>query len=212
MPNSATRHHRSVASRCARRVASAVLAFAAVCFVASCDGSPTGNSGDRLLDAEVGDLLGILVELSLVGAIDSLPDGTVDRVIDRVGTCDAGAASGFYAVQGRVEGLSDSVANDFDLTGDVEVDFFRCLLGTGGADIKIEGDRTIRGVYAVKRLGGEASFELALTGAFSFETDDDRSGRCAVDLHVAFGLALGITGLQVEGSMCRVKNPTLTSI
>lgn len=194
--------HRSV-RRLARMLPILVTAFA----VASCEGSPLGNTGDALLDDEVRDLFSALLELSLVGA-DSVEDGVIRRTVDRTGDC----SSGFYGVQGLVEGEGDAAAGEQRIAGDVDVDFFRCRLRIGDGEMVLDGDRRVRGTYTVDRVGTERAYTLDLAGGLSFVADDERTGRCAVDLRVTFDLDSGVQNLVIEGSMCRRSGSFFTSL
>jgi hypothetical protein len=189
------------------------LPILAIAFlVASCDGSPVGNTGDALRDNEIEDLLGALIETALAGSVDSLPDGTFRRAVDRTGSCGSDVAAGFYSVRGVLEGERDGAVNDFRVTGQVDVDYFRCALRAAGTDMEIEGDRSVRSAHTAERVGNTYTLELDLRGGFAFVTADDRSGRCAVDLRVSLVIGLGPEDVVAEGSICRRRGATITSL
>lgn len=206
MPTTPQRPRGSRAVGLARRIASTLSVLATACVLSSCSDSPLGNSGDALNDEEIQDLFGILTELSFSGS-DSARAGVFNRTVFIVEDC----PDGFFSVQGLIEGDGES-GDEYEIAGDVELDFFRCQTRSSAPYLTLDVDRPIRGRYTVARADGITNYAVNLDGSILFTTDDGRSGRCAVDLLVSFQLGLGPEDLLAEGSICGRQGSTLGNI
>lgn len=117
-------------------------------------------------------------------------------LIDRSHSCEGG---GTIEVSGRLQGTIDRDNRRLALLL-VKAEEIRDCRTTGGGTyltVHAESDLTITGDFLVQ--SGRRSGVFKLAGAFEWESDDGRAGRCDVDLS---GTWLSDGGWSVDGAVC----------
>lgn len=199
-----------------RRTLALASLIAATFTLTSCGSDSTGNSGDALTADEASALasefLGLLqgIDIPLFEALPSpaaspaaVPYGDLyDPVIDVNEACDGG---GNATIGGTISGDVDSQTYAADINVTATAGFASCGVVSQSSTITVSGnpDVQISGHVVFDPDQESASIDLGGKGSVTYETNDGRSGTCAVDLSANASLT-SVSGLtqSVTGTMC----------
>lgn len=171
-------------------------------FATGCDDSSTGNSGDPLEPDEAGFMALLFIQMFS----QTLPDFGEDDEFE--GTIEVTAAcpfdSGSFAVDGTYEGEQDG--DDVSVTVELFIELLNCLIVTDDSELTLDSDPGVDMVVDAASVDEVTSFDISIVGGVEFETDDDRSGRCALNLNLDITQQSGEDPeIEASGSLCGVQ-------
>ena len=169
-----------------------IAGFAALGFaVSACgddEGGSTGtNSGDQLSATE-GLAIFTALQTALAGGL-ATPMATAAIPVDGSANCPGG---GSISLSGDVDADGSSIT--FDITETIS----GCIVSSGGVNFTINGDPNIRiqGDLDVNTTTFATTGTFAMSGGFTYTSDDSRSGSCSISINFDYG------DLSVSGSIC----------
>ena len=178
--------------------------------VTACGDSLTGvDSGEQLTDAEVAVVVDAFfsafdaaeadADASQAATAPAQVPGSFDFTIDLSVPCESGTfdMSGSFAINFDDETLEE------DSRIDVTWQPMDCVVGDGTNTFTLNGDPRVEMVVEFTANAEGETIDGTLNGGFSFESDDMRSGSCAMDVtfHVETDGSLASVS-TVSGTVC----------
>jgi hypothetical protein len=199
-------------SKFSRLIPTVSAALAVLLAGCGSDGIGLGvNAGDELSDAEIQALFNELgTAIGSIGGsaqhVTSGQDGpqlapiSVKQSVNETASCQ----SGTIGIDGDIDGTVDDETFESDLSLLLTLDFNDCAVPTETQTITLNGPPGLQ--YDIDFVIGQEEFSVSGTmkGGFSFSTDDQRDGSCAIDLE--FSASYSSTGSSqtstVTGAVC----------
>jgi len=179
--------------------------------VAACgDSTPTGtNSGDPLTNDEISAIfaspIGALIGevLDFEGAAASLRAPVDDAAVSLSSAAETFSRTLTCTSGGSVSASGDVTTSETSVSVDVTESINGCVVTAGTEQITVNGDPNVKIVATGTFTATGGSVSVDIDGGIRY-TSGNRSGSCAVDVHLA--LALSTTGESetVTGTLCGV--------
>jgi len=185
--------------------------------VAACGDSITGTDAgvDELTNAEVAAFVDVFfgafdaVELDIDEQEAEAAPAQAPESFSFSAEVTVPCESGSLDVTGSVDVTFDEVTEHEDGRFEVSINPMGCLVGEGANTFTVDGDPRVDIVVDFTVDGDGEHIEGTMSGGFSFESSDGRSGSCAIDVSFDFvgdGVSVGVT--TVSGTICGLNADT----